>query len=110
MRYAFVALAATILTACALEPAGKWGICKGRGFKVADRADLGPNQAVAEVWLADGVLKTATVDGVTRAQKVCAVVGCSVKGELLDEDLRTFSRAVEARVVNASRLRRGFVS
>ena len=103
MRYRALVFALNQLVVDALQPAGKWGLCKGRGFKVADRAGVGPNEAVVEVWLADGVIRTATVDGITRAQKVCTIVGCAAKGELIDDDLQIFSRAARGGAVSKRR-------
>ena len=72
---------------------------KTAGFRVNDMAEASGNQAIVDLWLDTGNLRVATVDGVKRLQKCCALVGCEVRGEMAPEDLRSFERACSYRSV-----------
>jgi hypothetical protein len=76
------------LTACsALAPLKSFGKAKGRGFRVQDKAG-NANAAVVELWLGTAQLESATVGGVTRAQKCVQIDGCRVYGEMGDDDVK----------------------
>ena len=76
------------LTACsALAPLKSFGKAKGRGFRIQDKAG-NANAAVVELWLGTAQLESATVGGVTRAQKCVQIDGCRVYGEMGDDDVK----------------------